>query len=173
MDQTVGKERTNSRSSTRKKGEITDSSVESRASGGNQTGAEHVAPRKAKDMKRKKKTARKLELSVVGLNHRVDHATLIEMQRALPLKCYFKREPENAADSNAIQVRVHPDNDFSGANWHFGYLRRQVAAELAPAMDTHEVEVLSCELVSLDMETQREGELTVVLSGLAVAEIGT
>lgn len=171
MDQATRKERTNSRGKAREARQTGNSVVESRASKGNQAGAKHASPRKATRMK--KKSARKLELSVVGINHRVTHATLVELDRVLPLKCYLQRDPENQADPNAIQVRIHPDNDYRAPNWHIGFLRRQVAAELAPAMDEKGVEILSCELVSLDMETQREGELVVVLSGKRALEIGT
>jgi hypothetical protein len=134
---------------------------------GNSEGAGRTATGKAKRVMKKKTRARQLELSVVGIEHRITHDTMRKMVRQLPIKCYLQREPDNMHDVNAVKVVVHPDNDFRAPNWHIGYLRRAVAEKFAPRMDAHNIEVLDCDLIEIDTETWREGTLKLILSGKA------
>lgn len=122
-------------------------------------------------MTEKKRKARVLELSVVGLGHRITRTTMQDMAKQLPLKCYLDREPDNMHDSNAVKVVVHPDNEYHAPNWHIGYLRKVVAAEFAPRMDAGTLEVLDCDLTGIDLETFREGDLRLVISTETPIEI--
>lgn len=73
---------------------------------------------------------RLVEFEVVGINYRLTPATMRDMQADLPLLCRLVREPDNSHDENAIKVmEVEKDN------FQIGYLARQVAEVLAPAMD--------------------------------------
>lgn len=76
-----------------------------------------------------------VELSVVGISHRVTDATMRKIARDLqngPMKCSLVREPENKHDENAIKV-VIKERPYRGL--HLGYIARKVAREYAPAMD--------------------------------------
>jgi len=119
--------------------------------------------------KKKKLRPKQLELSVVGLNHRVRIESMKKMERELPLKCRLEREPGNLADENAIKV-ILDDEDFR-TNWHIGYLRRSLATVLAPLMDSNDLRVLSAELTELDVEIGTEGLVMVVVESKEGVEI--
>ena len=76
--------------------------------------------------KKKKLRPKQLELSVVGLNHRVRIESMKKMERELPLKCRLEREPGNLADENAIKVIL--DN-------HSAHISRETKTWLAAQPD--------------------------------------
>lgn len=78
----------------------------------------------------------KLELEVVGMNHRVTISTLENLADDVPLHCKLEREPDNAHDENAVKVVViekpwRKQHD----GMHVGYIARATASVIAPAMD--------------------------------------
>ena len=103
------------------------------------------------------KTHRKLEISVVGLSYRATPATLEKIAMATPLKAKLQREPTNAHDENAIMVVL---TEKPWPNFHIGYVPREVAKELAPKMDSGEVEISKVTLLKVDL-IDNSGELAV------------
>jgi len=101
----------------------------------------------------------KLETSVVGLHYRVTEDTAQTLSEVLPLQAELRREPENKHDANAIAVRLL---DKPWRRFHIGYVPRAVAAELAPRMDSGELEISSVTVTSLDPD---EGKGEIVVEG--------
>lgn len=88
---------------------------------------------------------------VVGMDHRVTLEVRENLERQTEqgrLKCELQREPTNQADPNAVKV-VLADRRVKSKG-HIGYLRRQVAAVIAPALDRGSSEVTSCRLVMVN-----------------------
>ena len=111
----------------------------------------------------RKKVPRKVEVSVVGIQHRVTTSTrrmmAMHIEEEGPLRCKLEREKGNFNDKNAIKVVADdPTSPYRGI--HVGYLRRQVAAEWAKPMDKGEMVIGSAWLLSLDVDAG-EGELQV------------
>lgn len=79
---------------------------------------------------------KKLELEVVGMNHRVTLSTLAKLASDVPLHCRLEREPDNAHDENAVKVIVI-EKPWAKKHdgMHIGYIARAVASVIAPAMD--------------------------------------
>lgn len=92
---------------------------------------------------------------VVGIDHRVELegreylARMTERDRQ-SLKCELQREPTNQADSNAVKVVVIDKR--AKHKGHIGYLRRNVAAVIAPALDRGTTVVESCRLIMVNPE---------------------
>ena len=101
--------------------------------------------------------AKQMEITCVGMRHRVTLPTLREMQKLSPLKIRFRREPQNLHDENAIQVVVD-EKPWKGL--HVGFIPRQTASELAPRIDDGEIELLDGLLISIDDEAGT-GEMAV------------
>jgi HIRAN domain len=80
--------------------------------------------------------AKTLEITVVGMQHRLAPGTLGFLSQATPLKCELVREPNNPHDANAIKVVV-TERPWAKMHdgLHVGYIARQTAAEFAPVMD--------------------------------------
>lgn len=82
----------------------------------------------------RKLAPRKVELDVVGIQHRVTMSTRNMMIDHLPTTVALVREPENRHDENAIKVVVNEKgNPYHGL--HIGYLRAAVASVWAEHMD--------------------------------------
>jgi hypothetical protein len=79
------------------------------------------------------------------------------MSEVLPLHAELQREPDNKHDDNAVAVRLL---DKPWRRFHIGYLPRAVAAELAPKLDSGELEISSVTVTSLDPD-EGKGEITV------------
>jgi hypothetical protein len=78
-----------------------------------------------------------------------------------PMKCEAMREKTNAVDKNAIKIRVREKgNPYD--KLELGYLRRQVAAELAPKIDSGEVVISEVWLTAVYWD-EGEGDLTVTM----------
>ena len=75
---------------------------------------------------------KEIELTVVGLQHRLTAKKIEQLGELTPLKCELRREPDNKVDENAIAVWC-VEKPFREVK--LGYLRRQVAADLAEPMD--------------------------------------
>jgi hypothetical protein len=100
--------------------------------------------------KRKGYREKKVEVTVVGLGHRVTKPTLRKLAMETPFRIELEREPQNLHDENAIAVSVGERTvEFQG---QVGYLRRQVAAEYAPAMDEGLLEIVDGWIMDIDPE---------------------
>jgi HIRAN domain len=92
----------------------------------------------------------KMEMTCVGLRHRVTPSTLREMAKLAPLKIQFKREPENIHDENAIAVIC---NERPWKGMQVGYVPRQSAAEIAPRIDAGKIVLTGGYLNTVDDES--------------------
>ena len=114
---------------------------------------------------------------VVGISYHVTEQTqeiLHLLAKISPLKAELEREPDNSADENAIKVmltdkkrlRDEYPQVFGSDRYFLGYLRRGVAAVLAPRMDGETVKVKNARLESLDVK-EGTGVLRVNLAKMA------
>lgn len=95
---------------------------------------------------------KKMKLSVVGLRHRLTVSTMHELEEELPIAVAFEREPDNDLDANAIKV-VIADPLLQRDGMHIGYLRRELAAEFAPMMDSGTFDFIEGAMTDIDAET--------------------
>jgi hypothetical protein len=72
-----------------------------------------------------------------------------ELELHVPFQIKLKREPRNPADPNAIAVVIN-DDAVPHYPMKIGYLRKGVAAVLAPKIDKGSVTVEKAVLVQLD-----------------------
>lgn len=87
----------------------------------------------------KKLVPRKIEMVIVGLQHRLTPSTRNMLERRVseaPVEVAIEREPDNSFDEHAIKVII---SDTPYKNLHIGYIPRGSAALLAPLMDTDEI----------------------------------
>ena len=112
----------------------------------------------------RKKVPRKIEITCVGMQHRVTMSTR-RMLRAhveeAPLTVSLVRERDNFMDKNAIMVVV-ADKDSPYDGMHVGYVPRGIAAEWARKIDRKEILITSAMLLSVDPD-DGEGELHIKL----------
>jgi hypothetical protein len=108
---------------------------------------------------RKKHQAKVMEVTAVGMLHRVTPGTLGEIADSCPLHCRLEREPMNSNDENAIKVFI-TDRPWSKqhGDMQIGYVARATASVIAPVMDADEWEYDKCMMVSVDEDTG-SGEL--------------
>lgn len=79
---------------------------------------------------------RKIEIGVVGLLHRTTGPTRKLLETLLekhPIEMKLEREPRNRFDNNAIKVII---GEGKMKNLHIGYVPKEIAKVLAPAMDS-------------------------------------
>jgi hypothetical protein len=107
----------------------------------------------------------KFDSSVVGLSYRVTEDTMNTMSEVVPLKAELRREPNNTHDENAIAVRLL---DKPWRRFHIGYLPRAVAAELAPKLDSGELEISSVTVEAIDTDA---GKGEIVIEGRKVKSL--
>jgi hypothetical protein len=114
---------------------------------------------------RKKIARRKIELVVVGMQYRVTMETRKLFSARLPMRARVEREPDNNNDPNAIKVvlNVEPYTGF-----HIGYLRRQIASDLAPLLDSGIIKAKKAVLTEID-RSAGEGTVVVTIEGRAKA----
>jgi hypothetical protein len=106
--------------------------------------------------------AKKLELSVVGLQYRVTPSTRRMMAKHLPLKVKLVREPRNTKDPFAIKVVVANGSPYKKI--HIGYIRRQIAAMLSPAIKRKKIELGEAWVTELNAD-EGQAEMFVKVSG--------
>ena len=100
--------------------------------------------------KKQKGREKQVEVTVVGLVHRVTKPTLRSMAMETPFPVSFKREPNNIHDENAIAVSTNDRTlEFQG---QVGYLRRQVSADYAPLIDAGKLEIVDGWIMEIDPE---------------------
>lgn len=98
-----------------------------------------------------------MELTCVGLRHRVTPSTLREMASLCPLKIQLQREPENIHDKNAIAVIC---NEKPWKGMQVGYVPKQTAAELATRIDRGKITLTGGYLNGID-DVSGIGEMVV------------
>ena len=84
---------------------------------------------------------RELEITVVGLQHRLTPSTRRLLETKLEegtISALIEREPDNPADDNAIKV-VISGTPYKGL--HIGYIPRATAAIMAPAIDDGDIDI--------------------------------
>lgn len=94
--------------------------------------------------------AKTMELTCVGMRHRVTPSTLREMSELAPLKIALKRDKGNIHDENAIAV-ICVERPWKGM--HVGYVPRQTAAEIAPRYDSGKIRFTGGYLNTVDDES--------------------
>lgn len=108
----------------------------------------------------KKPVPHKLEMPVVGLNHRMTASTRRLLESSVqkgPISLTLQREPDNLRDENAIKV-ILSEAPYKGM--HIGYLPRTTAALLAPAWDSNQISDLGGMLTDVDVHN---GEAVMLL----------
>ena len=93
----------------------------------------------------------KLNLTVVGMQYRMTKQLRFELNEVSPFKIKVEREPENTHDENAISVAIN-EKGVPGHPMKIGYLRRVVAAELAPEMDEGHLTITKARLLEVDID---------------------
>jgi len=96
------------------------------------------------------KSFRKLEISLAGLSYRATSTTIEELAKETPYKVTLEREPGNHNDPNAIAVKLV---EQPRRGWQIGYVPRQIAALLAPRLDSGQDWVENAWLTEVDPET--------------------
>jgi HIRAN domain len=77
------------------------------------------------------------ELTVVGLQFRWKLDGRKTLGRAVPFRVELEREPDNKHDENAIKVNIASDFKLTKLRGkQLGYLRANIAAKLAPHLDS-------------------------------------
>jgi HIRAN domain len=106
-------------------------------------------------------TITELEMPVVGLKYRVSistrNALALDVKRG-GLRVYLEREPENTHDENAVKVMMDGE-PYNGL--HIGYVKKDIAAVLAPVLDSG-IPVITAKLLAVDMQ-DGTGEIVVTL----------
>jgi hypothetical protein len=69
-----------------------------------------------------------------------------------PFAVGLKREPGNFHDENAIKVLIVDEKLAAMRALHIGYVRKEIAKFLAPALDKGDVEIETAQIVELDAE---------------------
>lgn len=99
------------------------------------------------------------ELTCVGLQFRWKLSGRETLARAVPFKIELVREHDNDYDENAIAVRIASDFKLTKLrSKQLGYLRREVAALLAPKMDAGTLQVVKLWVTEIDAKA---GDATV------------
>jgi hypothetical protein len=107
--------------------------------------------------KRKGKTWN-IEVTCVGMQFRWKMSGRETLARSVPFKVELEREPENEHDENAIKVNLASDFKLTALKGkQLGYLRRNVAALLAPKLDAGSIEPVRLWVTEIDAKA---GEAT-------------
>jgi HIRAN domain len=92
-------------------------------------------------MPKKKHRPKTLTLDVVGLQYRLTKSMIRVMAANRPLEITIMREPDNVHDENAIAVHLVDAKMKAVQGLKIGYLRKEVAAEIAPLLDSKQVKL--------------------------------
>lgn len=99
--------------------------------------------------------AKKIEATLVGMNYRLTLKTIEQIEQELPVRCQLEREPKNPHDENAIKVLLKFGN---WKNLHLGYIAKETAKVIAPAMDAGTFRNKDAWLITVDIDAGR-GEM--------------
>lgn len=109
----------------------------------------------------RKKVPQKVELTVVGIQHRVTMSTrkmiADKLDKEGPVKCKLLREPDNSHDKLAIKVLI---SEGVYKNLHLGYIRRVVNQVWTPLIDSGKLVVKTGWLIEL-WPSEGEAEILV------------
>lgn len=106
---------------------------------------------------------KRIEVECVGMQYRLSISTRRFLKKRLPIQVVLKREMSNESDENAIAVYTTSDPDNPYRNMHLGYLRRRVAAVLAPHFDAKRILRGYGDLLMMD-EIEGTGEMVIYLA---------
>jgi hypothetical protein len=115
-----------------------------------------------KKIPKRKDRPQSRDFSVVGMQYRVTLPVRRELAKSCPFSVHVIREPDNRHDENAIAIEVASGTNIDGMK--IGYLRRQVAEVLAPALDSGEVVDVRARMVLIDPEVS-EAVVRIWLAG--------
>lgn len=92
-----------------------------------------------------------MALTVVGLQFRFKVTGREMLARAVPFPVELEREPDNEYDENAIKVNIAADKKLTKLKGvQLGYLRKEVAAILAPKLDAGSIEPVKLWVTEVD-----------------------
>lgn len=103
------------------------------------------------------------KFSLVGVKYRTSASVRKYLVQHLPIRIRLEHERDNIQDANAIAAYVD-DREVPYHGMKLGYLRRQVAAVWAPALDSGTLTIHKAYLYELDPD-EGIGELLITLSG--------
>jgi len=73
------------------------------------------------------------------------------LSRSVPFPVELEREPDNEYDPNAIKVNIHAKMKLTKLHGkQLGYLRKEVAALLAPKLDAGSIEPVKLWITEVD-----------------------
>jgi hypothetical protein len=100
------------------------------------------------------------ELTCVGLQFRwTKDNGRPALKKACPFPVALKREPDNEHDENAIMVLIDGDRKLTKLKGkQLGYLRKNIAALLAPKIDAGTLEAVKLWVIDVDVDS---GEATI------------
>jgi hypothetical protein len=105
----------------------------------------------------KKKSRNIIKTRVVGLQYRLSRDARYMLADYAPFKVRVEREQSNSTDENAIAVYTL-DEPKAFHRMQLGYLPKDVAAVLAPALDNGSVEVTDATVMTM-RAVEGDGEL--------------
>jgi hypothetical protein len=98
-----------------------------------------------------------LRFPLRGFRYRVTEGTMDQMATAVPMPVTFRRDSINPHDANAVAVFL---DKKPWIGFHVGYVPRDIAALLAPKMDSGQIEMVEGTLENLDGD---EGDISVTV----------
>src|SRR4051812_19482631 len=89
--------------------------------------------------------------TVVGLQFRWKESGRKTLAGAVPFPVVLEREPDNEHDPNAVKVNIAGDFKLTKLRGvQLGYLRKEVAAMLAPKIDAGQIEPVKLWITEVD-----------------------
>jgi hypothetical protein len=90
-------------------------------------------------------------VTVVGLQFRWKADGRETLARNVPIPVLLEREPANEHDENAVKVIIAQNYSLKALRGiHLGYLRREVAAMIAPKLDEGSIEPVVLRVTAVD-----------------------
>jgi HIRAN domain len=108
-------------------------------------------------MAAKKKSRNIIHTRVVGLQYRMSRDARYMLAGYAPFKVRVERDPKNSKDENAIAVYTL-DEPKAFQRMQLGYLPKDVAAVLAPALDNESVAITDATVMAM-RAVEGDGEL--------------
>jgi len=90
-----------------------------------------------------------LKFSVAGMSYHLTPDAQWRLHNEVPIGVTLVREPDNRHDENAISIRL----DRWRPGMMIGYVPRDIAAKLAPMIDTGKIRFSACWLTEVDPAT--------------------
>jgi hypothetical protein len=112
-------------------------------------------------MAAKKKASNVIKTRMVGLQYRLTKQARDMLATHTPFEVRLEREPLNSKDENAIMVWT-TDEPAAFHKMQLGYVKRETASVLAPALDAGAVKIAKATITFLHA-VEGEGEMTIRL----------